>query len=484
MSIHNILVPNQSTLYCKKLFCDDCEFQNVTIDHITVDNATVLTQVTTPHITSGTSLFNTIDTTTINALTGNMGTINSQTINSLNITTENLSTQDFTANNATINDLSINNNLDVPTINTNNIISNNGTINNLTSNDINCDNLTASNNISSPNGTINDFTSINSTINTLNVNTTLTVPTINSNDITSNTGNISTLTSSDINCVNLTASNNINSLNGNIDNLIVNNSFSAPLFEAPEMHVDYVKSYSVGKTTFQENVVVDTQFNCPIVSADTIQTNGSGTVNIINDAIGTNLSLSGALKSNTLQTVSGSGNITSTNNIIAPTYFATSTVNTPLINNGLLPVSMNTGITFPNTNAGGTTNLKYYLQSTGSLTTSGAVVTSLNYRATRIGGQVNVCVQCMDTSVLATANTFLTISGMPSDFLPNSTTCCGPILTNTTAGVTIGRYQFNGSGDLLIFASLTGGVNFLIGQPCGLFGGTVQFATFTFSRTT
>lgn len=222
------------------------------------------------------------------------------------------------------------------------------------------------------------------------------------------------------------------------------------------------------------------KFDVGTVIVDNIQVNNA----VVLNQITTPSITSGTSLFNTVGTIDLDAiNITATNNIVAPIHFATSSMNTPSISNGVNPVAMSTGLTLPNTNAAGTTNLKYYLQSTGVLTTSGAVVMNLNYRATRIGGQVNVCVQCMDTSVLATANTFLTISGTPLDFLPNSTTCCGPILTNTATGVTLGRYQFNGSGDLIIFASLTGGVNFAIGQPCGLFGGTAQFATFTFSRT-
>ncbi len=257
------------------------------------------------------------------------------------------------------------------------------------------------------------------------------------------------------------------------------NSVKADKFDVGEIVVDNitVQNANVINTISTSHINSGTSLFNTIVTSN-LDTNNANIINLNS----TNGTING-LKANTLQTVTGLGNITSTNNIIAPVHVATTSVNTPSIINGALPVAVSTGITFPNTNAAGTTNLRYYLQSTGTLTTSGAVVTSLNYRATRIGGQVNVCVQAMDTSVLATANTFLKISGMPIDFLPNSTTCCGPILTNTTAGATMGRYQFNGSGDILIFATVNSGVNFLIGQPCGLFGGTAQFATFTFSRT-
>lgn len=200
----------------------------------------------------------------------------------------------------------------------------------------------------------------------------------------------------------------------------------------------------------------------------------------------TNASVAGILtvpniKTNSFSTISGAGTILSGNGISAPTMTATTSLRTPSIGNGFLDVTFTNGISLPNTVTTGNI-LKYYLQTTGTVNTSGAVVTTLNYRATRIGGMVNICVQTMDTTTLATGATFLTISGFPSDFLPNSTSTNGPILTNTSTGITLGRYQFNGSGNLVIFASLAAN-NFVIGQPCGLFGGLSQFATFTFSRT-
>lgn len=482
MSIRELFSRNYNTLHAQKLIADELDIGIMVIDTINATNANV-ENLYGINATIQTTNTDTINSTTANLVNVSSSDITTDTFTTTDLTATNGTITDLTATNGTIDDLVVNNALTVPVLNAPTINTTN----------LNTTNLTAT----------------NGTINGLNVLTNLTAPTITSNDITSinanldnivgnslqyNTGNISDLTGSNLTYdTGFIAAASTNELtvysaivscpNANIDNLTVNSTFTAPLFEAPEMHVDYVRSYSVGKTTFQEKVVVDTQFNCPIVSANTLQTNGSGSVNVINDMFGTNLTLSGVLKVNNLQTVTGLGNINSVNNIIAPTHVATTSVNTPVIINGVLPVAASTGVTFPNTNGAGTTNLRYYLQSTGSLTTSGAVVTSLSYRATRIGGQVNVCVQAMDSSVLATSNAFLTISGLPSDFLPNGTTCCGPILTNTATGITLGRYQFNGSGDLLIFASLSGAI-FATGSPCGLFGGTAQFATFTFSRTT
>lgn len=200
----------------------------------------------------------------------------------------------------------------------------------------------------------------------------------------------------------------------------------------------------------------------------------------------TNASVTGILtvpniKTNALSTISGAGTILSGNGISAPTMTATTSLRTPSIGNGASSVTFTNGIVLPNTVTVGNI-LNYYSHTTGTVNTSGAVVTTLNYRATRIGGMVNICLQTMDTTLLATGATTLTISGFPSDFLPNSTTHNGSILTNTSTGITLGRYQFNGSGNLVIFASLVAN-NFVIGQPCGLFGGASQFATFTFSRT-
>lgn len=336
--------------------------------------------------------------------------------------------------------------------------------------------------INATNANVENLYGINATIQTTNTDTinstTAKLVNVSSSDITTDTFTTTDLTATNGTITDLTAT------NGTIDDLVVNNALTVPVLNAPTINTTNLNTTNLTATNGTINGLnVLTNLTAPTVSANTIQTNGSGSVNVINDMFGTNLTLSGVLKVNNLQTVTGLGNINSVNNIIAPTHVATTSVNTPVIINGVLPVAASTGVTFPNTNGAGTTNLRYYLQSTGSLTTSGAVVTSLSYRATRIGGQVNVCVQAMDSSVLATSNAFLTISGLPSDFLPNGTTCCGPILTNTATGITLGRYQFNGSGDLLIFASLSGAI-FATGSPCGLFGGTAQFATFTFSRTT
>ena len=232
------------------------------------------------------------------------------------------------------------------------------------------------------------------------------------------------------------------------------------------------------------NITATNQVSTPSLKTNTLSTIlGTGNITSSNNLIVPTITVTN-LKTNTLATVSGSGNITSSNNLIAPTIVASTSIITPILNSATGTISITSGLTLQNSNAAPSNTLRYYLQSTGTLTTSGAIVTSLNYRATRIGGLVNVCVQCMADTVLATATSSLTISGIPSDFLPNSTTCNGPILTNTLAGVTLGRYQFNGSGTIVIFATINSGVNFTIGQPCGLFGGTTNFATFSFSRTT
>lgn len=394
MSIHNIYVANNETLYCKRLITDDIDIETLEINNIIVDNATVLTQVTTPHITSGTSLFNAIDTLTINAQTGNVGTINTQLLNSLNIATENIGTQTLTSVSASIDNLTVNNNLTVPSlttptvncdnlnvannintfnqtvtgvltganasltnINGTNLTYANGLINNISGTTLdygqaNLIDATLSGNLSAANANIDDLTATNATINALNVNTTLSAPTIISNNISSNSANIANLSASDISANSITAptanldsisgtnlnyvngtidqlnggnvqygTGNINDITGStiqysngdiptlstkeltitsailscpnasIDNLTINNSLTAAEYAAPNMKVDYVQSFSVGKTTFTENVVVNTQFNCPVVSADTIQTNGSGNINCINPVLAPSLTL-------------------------------------------------------------------------------------------------------------------------------------------------------------------------------------------------
>lgn len=76
MSVSNLFVPNNETIFCKRLVTDDLDLETLEIDNVIVKNATVLTQITTPNITSGTSLFNTVDTISLNAINGTIQNLN------------------------------------------------------------------------------------------------------------------------------------------------------------------------------------------------------------------------------------------------------------------------------------------------------------------------------------------------------------------------------------------------------------------------
>lgn len=484
MSLNNLLKENNYDLYCNEINANIQNIATVVVDNITINNAVVLNSVTTPHITSGTSIFNTIDTLTINSQTANIGTINSQTINGLNITTENLSSQDFTSDNASINNLTVNNSLIVPSLTTPNI---------------NCDNINVSN---------------SATINTLNVNTTITAPNISTNNITSPNGNISGLTCSNINTTNITATNanldtisgtnltytngNIDQVNGSnlsygtgnigdivganltydtgyiptlstkeltifsalvscpnatVDNLTVNNSFTAAQLQTPDLRADYVRSYSVGKTTFQENVVVDTQLNCPLIGVDVIQTNGSGNVNFINNVTGSNITLSNALiapnsRTDTIDTVSGSGFI-----------------------NFFRPLSL--------PNILGSQGLAYYSYTAGTLNVTGCFTTTVNYYAVRVGNIITINIQCFSPSTNAVSTNLMLFTGFQSQYLPSLGTSTGICLVNSAAGAVAGGYKFSTGGTLNVCGNTNFG-NFTAGQPCGLAGSPTEYASFNF----
>lgn len=425
-----------------------------------------------------------------------MGTINCQNLNSLNITTENLSTQSFSANNATINDLNVSNSLNVPilesaTIKTNvietlssgNIILNNYTLgsdisltSSLISPEIRTNNITTTtgsgiisvdnstvfdqdvtcNNLISPNANLDTITGtnltyINGSIDQLSGGNvqygTGNIGDINGNNLVYSTGDIQTLSTKELTITSAILS----CPNANIDTLTVNNTFTSPLIEAPDIHVDFVRSYSLGKTTFQENVVVDTQFNCPLVSTDVIQTNGSGNIILNNNVLGSDISLTSLLSSpsvrtNTVNTTTGTGNIN---------------ISRPFVLPNIRPSSA----------------LSYYGTASGTLNTSGCITTTLNYHVVRVGNAITIFIECFPNTTLATASSVLFISGLPGQYAPNIASVRGICLVNGALGVVAGSYHFQSSGQLNVFSG-TGGGGFPIGNPCGLAGSAGDFAVF------
>lgn len=476
MSVSNLYIPNNETIYCKKLFVDDIDISTLEIDNIIVDNATVLTQITTPHINSGTSVFNTVgtinldavngtigtlDSTTatintltsttatintlssttanidtinalvVNAQTGNMGTINAQTINGLNITTEALSSQTFTSDSASINDLTVNNSLTVPS---------------LTTPTINCTNMNASNNITVGN---------TATINTLNVNTTVTAPNVNTNNITAPNGNISGLACSNINTTNITATNanldtisgtNLTYTNGNIDqangsNLSYGIGNIGDITGANLYYdVGYIPTLSTKELTIYSSLV-----SCPNATVDNLTVN-----NAFN---GTDINLSGTMTSantrtDTINTVSGSGTIS----IYRP-------------------------LSLPNIL--GTSGLGYYTYTAGTLNVTGCFTTTIDYYAVRVGNMITVHVRCFPATTNAVSTNIMILTGFQSQYFPTIGTANGICLVNSGAGPAAGSYKFLTSGQLNIYGNTAFG-NFFAGLPCGLAGSATEYASFNF----
>lgn len=451
-TINNLTVNNSLTV-------PTLNATNLVSQTLTTNDATINNSLTVPTLTS-----NNIDSTNITiSNTASINNLSTNTISTNNITSpladiDNITSDNLTVNNtATINTLNVNTTITAPNISTNNITSSNGNISNLTSSDINCINLTASNNIISPNANLDtisgtNLTYVNGSIDQLNGSNvqydTGSISDISGSNLTYDTGYIPTLSTKD-----LTVTSSIVSCpNANIDNLTVNNTFSAPLFEAPDMHVDYVRSYSVGKTTFQENVVVDTQFNCPVVGANTIITNGSGTVAFGNNVTGSNINLSGTMtspntKTNIIDTVSGSGFI----NFQRPLVLPNTTISSALA---------------------------YYSYNTLTLSTSGCISTTISGFAVRVGNMITVYVQCFPQTTLATAGSVLFINGFPSQYFPNVGATRGLCEVNGVGVAVVGSYVFNAAGQLNIFSGVGGG-GFGLGSPCGLFGAATDYASFS-----
>lgn len=432
MSVSNLYIPNNETLYCKKLFADELEVSDVEIDNVIVNNATILTQVTTPHINSGTSAFNTVATIDLDAVNGTVvnlestnATIDNLTINNnltvpslstpfINCTNANVSNNLNVGNTATVNTLNVNTTVTAPNVNTNNITSPIGNISNLTSSVItapsaNLDNISGSN-LSYTTGYIDQANGSNLSYGTGNIGD------ISGSNLTYDTGYIPTLSTQELTIYSALVS----CPNATVDNLTVNNSFTANQLQTPDLRADYVRSYSVGKTTFQENVVVDTQINCPLIGVDNIQTNGTGSVNVINPLIAPTIQLS---------TVSG---IPST-----PLNF-------------------------------------YYYDNTGTVTMSGAInPTNAAYKLTRIGNLVSLQLFSVPTAVCTNNASPIVISGIPSIVSP-PIICRGLVSILNGATPFIGRWNLGGT-TMQINAGLNPTDYWTLGNICSIAGGSWNF---------
>lgn len=125
-------------------------------------------------------------------------------------------------------------------------------------------------------------------------------------------------------------------------------------------------------------------------------------------------------------------------------------------------------------------HLSYYEYATGSVNTSGCIVTPLNYRAVRVGNMVTISIQGTPASLTASSSTTINIS-LPSQFAPFSTDVYGLCITMNAASVTnLGRYQLSSSGVLTIYQTLVAS-NFVSGNRAG-FGSQSTYLTLSFTR--
>ena len=128
--------------------------------------------------------------------------------------------------------------------------------------------------------------------------------------------------------------------------------------------------------------------------------------------------------------------------------------------------------------------LNHYSSLSGICYTSGCINTILEYKATRIGSLVNICIQCLPKTSTAITNAKLSISKLPIDVIPRTASINGLCLVNSSSGIATGSYEINTSGEMYVYADTNNG-NFMSGLPCGLASvgsnTTSNFATFTFT---
>lgn len=349
--------------------------------------------------------------------------------------------------------------------------------------------------------------------------TQVTTPHINSNTTTFNTVgaiNVNTVNGAVINLesTNINA-NTITATNGTIQNLnsatlFVSSDFNSPLgiiqtFGSTNANIT---SLTAGSITTSSPLLAP-EVTTPLVETNIISTLNTGNVTFTHPIIGTNISCSNLVSTNgSIDNINGSNigystgsvseisgsNITYDQGYIdalqckelaiytALTECPTATINNISVSN---MTSVNDSIVFdkplslPNVGTN-ESHLSYYEYATGSVNTSGCIVTPLNYRAVRVGNMVTISIQGTPASLIASSSSTINVS-LPSQFAPFSTDVYGLCITMNAASLTnLGRYQFSSSGTLTIYQSLSA-ANFVSGDRAG-FGSQLTYLTLSFTR--
>lgn len=297
--------------------------------------------------------------------------------------------------------------------------------------------------------------------------TQVTTPHINSNTTTFNTVgaiNVNTVNGAVINLesTNINA-NTITATNGTIQNLnsatlFVSSDFNSPLgiiqtFGSTNANIT---SLTAGSITTSSPLLAP-EVTTPLVETNIISTLNTGNVTFTHPIIGTNISCSNLVSTNgSIDNISVS-NMTSVNDSIV----------------------FDKPLSLPNVGTN-ESHLSYYEYATGSVNTSGCIVTPLNYRAVRVGNMVTISIQGTPASLTASSSTTINVS-LPSQFAPFSTDVYGLCITMNAASLTnLGRYQFSSSGTLTIYQSLSA-ANFVSGDRAG-FGSQLTYLTLSFTR--
>lgn len=142
-------------------------------------------------------------------------------------------------------------------------------------------------------------------------------------------------------------------------------------------------------------------------------------------------------------------------------------------------ISLTKSIALPNIGVN-TDQLSYYEYDSGSVTTFGAIITTLPYKAVRVGNMVSIAIRGTPTTINSTTTTSINMI-FPPQFAPKNTDVYGLCITMVGASITtLGRYQLTSGGTLSIFPSLSS-ASFTSGQRAG-FGSQSTYLTISFPR--
>ena len=282
--------------------------------------------------------------------------------------------------------------------------------------DLNCSNLNVKNKFKSKIFEAEQFIIDQIEVNTALVNTSITTPHINSGTSVFNT--VGTI---DLDAVNGTIGT-LDSNTATIDNLTINNSLTVPSLTTPTINctnMNASNNITVGNTATINTLNVDTQLNCPLIGVDTVQTNGTGSVTVINPLVAPTIQLS---------TISG-------------------TPSTPL-------------------------NF-YYYDNTGTVTVSGAINPSnVGFRVTRIGNSVSFQLNSFPTSTCTNGASAL-LFNVPS-IIASSVVCRGLVVVLNGATSIVARWILSGTS-MTINAGLNPTDFWTVGNVCTIAGGTWNF---------